>query len=301
MGGSPSNARSAMFELCRAVNERQGALNITKTLFRHADGTLASDVTMSELELMFATGPNVFENLTKVRDAIISMVNAGRFTTTSAGVTEWTKAALETAIGTDLDADPIRPQEARYWQAMQDALDLLIYGKSEFFSPVSTWSGASQIRTGTSSISRDAAWAAAVADSPASDNVDEAQWQGGGGSGSFGAQIRDNAYERWDLTNYGGDITAGEFRVNVGNFSDIDIDWEAGLASGTVLALAGNVGADHYWIGSYSTGGNLDIPIAIATAIPGTCPFVTFSSTVTVRVAATTFYMDLAGILTDQA
>lgn len=131
MGGSPSAARVAMFELCRAVNERQTALDITKSQFYKADGTLGSDLTVDDFIDMHSSGPDTYakRNLKTIRDAIISMVDNGYFSVSSGSPTELTKTALESAIGTDIDANPIRPQEARYWQAMKDALDILIHAR----------------------------------------------------------------------------------------------------------------------------------------------------------------------------
>lgn len=133
MGGSPSAARVALFELCRAVNERQGAVGITKTQFYKASGALASDVASADFAGIRASGTNslAFRNLRKVRDAVVAMANSGKFTQSSGRSSLMTKTALETIIGDDVDADPIRPQEARFWQAMQDALDALIYAKVE--------------------------------------------------------------------------------------------------------------------------------------------------------------------------
>lgn len=304
MGGSPNNVRTAMFELCRGVNERQAALSITKTQFRKATGTLATDITMSDLLGMFATGSNAKENLTRIRDAIISMANSGKFTTTSGGTTVWTKAAMESALGTDLDADPLRLQEARYWQAMQDALDLLIYGKIDITGP-STYTGASSRRTATSFVSKGAAWSAALVATPSSNTLAFAQWSNGPASSPFTATIYASANAQYDLSNYAGDIVAGEHLVQVINGSDIDIDWAVGTTSGTLAQNAAGGGTTHnaweYWTYGYSTGGVLYIPVQITTAEPALTPFVTLSSSITVTSIRTIFYIDLASALADQA
>lgn len=300
MGGSPSNARSAMFELMRAVNERQAATNTTKTQFYHADGTLASDVAMADLLYIYGSGSNSFNNLTKVRDAIIAMANGGKFTTTSGGSTTLTKAWIETALGEDLDLDPVSPQEARYWQTMQDALDLLIYSQVSITPPF-TFTAASRARIGSSMSSPNGAWSDAISDTPADDTRTEAAWISGPGGPPYGAEIYDDAHERFDLSAYAGDVVAGEFNVAVSNNCDIDINWAAGVVTGTVAALAGSYSGTHSWTNTYSTGGNLDIPVEITTAIPATNPFLTFSSSVTVRISSATFYIDLSSALSDQA
>ena len=304
MGGTPSNVRSAMFELCRAVNQRQAAFGITKTQFRDATGALASDIIIDDFERMFATGDNVFENLTKIRDAIITMLAGSNFTTTSAGTTVLTKAAVETAIGTDIDADPLLPNEARYWQAMQDALDLMIYGRISIAS-TSSWTGASSVRTGFSAVSKQAAWTAAIADTPAASTNSEASWTNVGTPGNYNASIYDTAYERFALSSYGGSIVAGSFVVNILNGSDVNFDWLTGTVTGTLAQNVGGGGStdtsSYYWTEPYSTGGNLDIPVAITTSVPSTNPFITFSSSNSVRIGSAIFYTDLASILTDQA
>lgn len=133
MGGEPSAARVALFELCRAVNERQGAVGITKTQFYKANGTQGSDVASADFAKIKASGTNslALRNMKRIRDAVVAMADSGKFTQASGRSSIMTKAALETIIGADVDADPIRPQEARFWQAMQDALDALIYAKVE--------------------------------------------------------------------------------------------------------------------------------------------------------------------------
>jgi len=300
MGGQPSNARTAMFELMRGVNERQGAVNITKTQFYKTDGTLGSDLASSDIAEIEAFPPSqrAFLNLKKIRDAIIAMSNSGKFTTTTGGSTQWTKATLETAIGTDLDADPIRTQEARFWQAMQDALDLLKFGRLAFSG---TLSGTSMKREGTGA-TKGIAWAAAVSDTPTpSSTVNEAYWENFGGL----ASIYDNVFTVVDLTNYSGTIIGGEYRIQVGNGSDIDIDWTAGDITGSLAQNASGGGSIynvvHSWTNTYSTGAPLSIPISIDTAVPASNPFITLSSNVFVRIVSPVFYTDLATILTDQA
>lgn len=126
--GDPAKWATAQFELCRAVNERQAATAVTKTTFYNAAGALAADRVIGDFDGMRITGTNsyVYLNLTKIRDAILAMIATGYYTDTAGG-TVWTKAALETAIGYDIDAAPSNIQDARFCQAMQDALDALIY------------------------------------------------------------------------------------------------------------------------------------------------------------------------------
>lgn len=305
MGGSPSAARVALFELCRAVNERQDAVGITKTQFYKADGTLASDVASADFAGIQASGPgcNAFLNLKKIRDAVVAMANSGKFTTTSGGTTVLTKALLETAIGDDIDADPIRPQEARFWQAMQDALDALIYGKA-VVTPATSWTGASQLRAASGSpATMQAAWASAIADTPAISSIPVAEWTARASSPDAG--IWDTAFNRYDLSNYSGSVVAGSFQVN--HFSECSsaVNWRVGpvyglLGSGTVASPTTDT-STYYWTGTYSTGGNLDLDIEILTSIPSLVPFSSPGGRVSiVQPYAATFYIDLASVLSDQ-
>lgn len=132
--GTPNGWRVAMFEICRAVNERQGALNITKTQFQLPDGSFSADVASDDFIGLFVSplGGPWKANLERARDAIIEMLNGEYFLTTDGGSTTLTKAAVETAISADLDADQARPNEAAYLQALQDALDLMLYCRRTF-------------------------------------------------------------------------------------------------------------------------------------------------------------------------
>lgn len=316
MGGLPSNARSAMFELCRAVNERQAALAITKTTFYKANGTLAVDLTMADLLNIRTTGTASygFQNLKKVRDAIISMVNAGYFTETSGLSDIWTKANLETAIGTDLDADPIRPQEARYWQAMQDALDLLIYGYGQFpFAPDSQTVGRT---TSGSESDRPTAWANRADTSGGSASVSKSVFWGlSGTAGNYEAEIVDTAElnYRFDSFKAGGTGPEGtalgvlaeswigviSATVNPSGWVDgslsvgltVDGDAKATTISDTTL----------YSVAGVSPSITEDFSILLdADAAPGTSPFNSLGRWGW-GVYYIDLYIDLASVLADQA
>lgn len=129
--GDPSNWRTAMFELCRAVNQRESYAGLTKTTFYNAVGGLAADRVIGDFEDMRWTVASgyPFLNLTRIQAAILALIATGYFVTIDGGETAYTKSSVEAAVGTDLDSNPIRPQEARFWQAQKDALDLLIYMK----------------------------------------------------------------------------------------------------------------------------------------------------------------------------
>jgi hypothetical protein len=289
----------ALFELCRAINERQAATATTKTQFYKADGSLASDVALVDLAGIRAsgTGSLAFLNLKKIRDAVVAMADSGKYTTTSGGTTVLTKTSLETAIGADIDADPIRPQEARFWQAMQDALDALIYAKA-VVTPETSFTGASQARIVNSYPSAQAAWTAAIAATPVGATLPVAEWSSNFASASAG--IRDTSKNRYNLSTYLGDIVAGSFQVNNRNDSTTSIAWTIGTVTGSMSAGTTDT-STYYWTGSYSTGGNLDISMSIDTSIPALVPFSSPGGTVQIsQPYATTFYIDLASVLSDQ-
>jgi len=133
--GSPSKLRTGLFELCRAVNEREAALGFTDgdlnplgriTKFTKTNGTTAINVSMADILNLPCTGINSYAetNMKLISGRIKSLCPA--FTTISGGTTPYTVSSLETAIGASLD-NPTRFNEARWWQACQDALDLLIH------------------------------------------------------------------------------------------------------------------------------------------------------------------------------
>lgn len=147
MFGEPSNARLALFELMRAVNERQAAVGSSKTAFRKADGTTGADLTMSDIAGISAvggfTGTNyAYQNLLAVQLWITQ--NARRFTTTDSSETIWGVSGLSTAVGYDLNTFPKRIASAAHWQAIQDALDLLVYPWGYLVDPSPTWQPATK-------------------------------------------------------------------------------------------------------------------------------------------------------------
>lgn len=135
--GNPSRLRTGLFELCRAVNERETALGWVDdgvgfggnygqlTRFYKADGTTGVNLTMDDLEKLPCSGVGSYAY---VNMCLINGFCANRCHLFTAGesTTPYTKASLEAAIGTTLD-NPLRYNEARWWQSVQDALDLLRY------------------------------------------------------------------------------------------------------------------------------------------------------------------------------
>lgn len=122
--GPDSNWRIGMFELCRAVNEREFG---SKTEFFKGDGTEGSDLTYADF-LGLKMGP-ASANLQRIQFAITSLCL--QFTETSGGDDFWTVSSLEAAIGSELTLAPTSATDSRFWQAQKDALDRLLYTQAE--------------------------------------------------------------------------------------------------------------------------------------------------------------------------
>lgn len=130
--GANGVLKTALFELCRAVNERQDCLGLTKTSFAKADGTPGTDLVLSDFTNMFTSGPSSQPfaiNCRSIMAAIKAL--APRFCPTSGIATPYTVGTLETAVGlgTFLD-EPRKANDPLFFQQCQDALDLLIYAQA---------------------------------------------------------------------------------------------------------------------------------------------------------------------------
>lgn len=303
MGGAPSNARIALFELMRGVNERQGAMAITKTKFYKTDGTQASDLSMSDIQGIRATGveSNVEKNLKRVRDAIISMLDAGYFTEASGSAVAWTKSSMEIEIGADLDAGPIRPQEARFWQAMQDALDRMIYSCREVdpddtigydFSP--TWSK-------NAYVALQDAWDARADYYNGSHLSTTCYWQIGTVATSFISRIITGRTFDFSVPNYLGDITGCAYKLSHKNDASIPINYSVGGFDGSLSASEG--GTLNTWkesaLADLVANTSNAVTIEITTPEPTTVPFSGEGATAISLVKARV-YIDIAPVLSDQ-
>lgn len=159
MGGQPSNARVALFELCRALNQRERAAGFEVTEFYKADGTLTDSITLEDLANIRATGEDspTWLNLKKIRLGIENLVQgtgnvglgSGKVWARDEGAAlpyyVWTTAeaagAVRVAIEDQLDIDigaslgtiwsdvlfRHRPQDYRYFEHLRIALDALRY------------------------------------------------------------------------------------------------------------------------------------------------------------------------------
>jgi hypothetical protein len=119
--------RVALIDLMRGVNEREAAIDVTKTEFYKGDGTQGSDLEIADLAGLNLVGGDMKNNLLRIRDFIVDNV---QYFTQSSGISEvWTLELLETEIGEEINYTPKRPLSARFWQTMQDALDLLVHAR----------------------------------------------------------------------------------------------------------------------------------------------------------------------------
>lgn len=312
MGGSPSAARVALFELCRAVNERQGAVGITKTQFYKASGSLASDVASADFAGIRASGTacDAFRNLKKVRDAVVAMADSGKFTQASGRSSIMTKTALETIIGADVDADPIRPQEARFWQAMQDALDALIFAKVETL--YATGDSTQTLSLFGADTTRALAWDAMLA---LGDTTDPAPYSTAGVGficNYTGPNFNAKRFSRIDdlkfVNTYQGVLQALDYRTGVSVYSGLTESaiLTIGSSSIDVLDYAGSSGADVIMpAASLDLSLNSTDYISEDIEIPATNPF--GSGGIDLRTVSVgwpiyaQFYIDIDSLLTDQA
>jgi hypothetical protein len=301
--GSPSNWRVALFELMRGVNERQAAIGITKTQFYKTDGTQAADLSMADILNIRASGveSNAEKNLKRVRGAIISMLNAGYFTEVSGSAVAWTKANMEIEIGADLDADPLRPQEARYWQAMQDALDRMIYSCREVepddhigydFSP--TWS------FGSYAAIQDA-WDARADYHNSVHLSATCYWQIQEVSTNYRSRIIAGRTFDFLVPNYLGMPVGCAYQLTHQNDSSIIITYSVGSFDGTMSAT--EVGVLGSWKESpaadLALNSTTPVSIAITTPEPATVPF-SSDGLMSISFVKSRIYIDLESVLSDQ-
>jgi hypothetical protein len=333
MGGNPSKARTAMFELCRAVNERQVAMGGVPATFRKGDGTSGVISASEDLAGVKAGGgsSDALHNLKLIRDIILGWVEDEIFLETSGG-TPWTKANLETAIGTDLDADPIRPQEARYWQAMQDALDLLIYTKH--FVEVDSSSGSPTHSFSDTPVSfdnyvytpgvldeREDSWDARTEESgtvPGGMSANTVGWSESAIQWQFATGIPgDFTVDSWyywhgenldssyvfDTSIFDGALVAAEAEYSTiwgpgVTLSEIEVEIDGESVTFSSVLTAQSVAISGATIES-----DTEIDIVMVTTAPSTRPF---SNTISgkragIQLVGLWLYLDLSSILTDQA
>lgn len=145
MFGSPSKLRVMLFEICRAINQREALWSgAAFTLFRNASNTeVKTFPTMDDLYHMPLWGQgseNIMRrNMQTINQWIRAYSNTNPgifFQSGDFGSPRWTLAELQTAIGYEFPSlYPEKLTDAAWWQGVIDALNLMIYiRKTPFLS-----------------------------------------------------------------------------------------------------------------------------------------------------------------------
>lgn len=196
--GASGPLRVGMFEICRAINERQDCLALTKSTFYKADGSLAADIDVTDLLGMRTAGVNNYFGLNCDRIMTAIKVLIPYFTAASGISSVWTLATLEAAVGLGEFLDrPEKIQQALFFQQCQGALDLLIHarrtGNVAFHASWTTfdlYESGDDIGDIGSDVDRQVVWADAAGDTPTTAAYDGTSGVGfeisHGGSGGFG-------------------------------------------------------------------------------------------------------------------
>lgn len=306
----------------RAIKERAECVGSSLASTTYADD-FSGDVWTGDPAGDHTYLRDLFEQWYTDIETLVDNSPAIKWTTESAGVTEWTMATLETSIGmgtfADLLTDSPWPTDPRPFIWLQECLDRLIYAR-RFKSLVTNASFDDRLRGTTypDLTSAQAAWTDALGDTdpeilPIADG-DAVLWGRVTGNPSFpqhyNALIQNELHSANIITGatLTGTQTAAEWELRPYTVSDCtltQIDVSIDGADPVPVSLE-----DTTFVRVTST----DIPIAGArsdismtfTNLPGTVPFdgVSFSYTNTgslgVQLYAAWVHFDIAGELTDQ-
>jgi hypothetical protein len=317
--GTNGKLRHGMFELCCAVNERQAALGITKTVFFKADGSQSSDISFSSLLGIRAAGSGYRTNLERIYSAIRAM--ASSFNQSGTTRDKLTVGLVESEIGASLSPTILgqRVAEDTLYQVAQDALDELI-----FISKDQGLTGSAVKGSGYFAFS--GSYRSGVSDPPVGGEYNSAQdaWDnrlaystGGTYSGSgagvgyydtgflFGTEY--DAYEQEgsqdveiDFSAFGfpGYSVSAWYRIVTSNTLSVSFDWDFAGASGSAS------GSSDAW---YS-GNNLDLEnpnsFSLDVPMPSTQPSSGLAlgdiQSVSITPQTCTAVINISGILSDQ-
>lgn len=188
MFGSPSKLRVMLFEICRAIYQRDVIANQfsntpTTTFFLKADGTPTLTPSMADLYHMPLWGQgseNIMrQNMSTIQTWVKTWSNSTRYYKTGAfDATLWTLSDLQTEIGYTFPTSyPEKLTDAAWWQAVIDSLDLLKVMAVQPFSLVSNLNPYVTSRTWNFQATptpypshEDDAWDDMVAETPADDS-----------------------------------------------------------------------------------------------------------------------------------
>lgn len=142
--GNPSNLALCMYDLFHGIRQRQAAagLAVTNTAIK-ADGT--SGVINSYEDFVGLPIVNwhpavetpvipslAYVNLVQVIQArILALIDSGKFVKSSGSTDVIDRDWVSSQIGYSITATLEKPLDHRFWQAMQDCLDLLLYTQKD--------------------------------------------------------------------------------------------------------------------------------------------------------------------------
>ena len=294
--------------ICQAVNERQAAIDITKTEWILADGSEAADPVLADFDGIRVHGDDspVRINMERAQNAIEAMLNAGYFTEASGYSDPWTVGSIVTDMGLGaFEFGDVQFHSLNYWAQMKEALDRMIYARrGVVFSP----SGATVYRKSGLEGSPNDAWNEMYADSESSAaaNTGQLGWSVAAAGGFSVAAVATRLIENIAITNsFSGVLSAIGYTVTNGlsNYAgsiDVSIGSESFTFSGAGSVEVINVSGD-LPLGSVGY-----VDFEITTTLPSSNPFSTgggppYVGSISSIFGGTYFYFDIAGELTDQA
>lgn len=158
--GPSGNLRTGLFELCRALNEREALIGMDLTEFYMGDGTEGSDIATADfvgLPISAPSGHSLGANLQRLYDGLVLLLARGAFIDANDTSSVWTISTLQAEIGGALDEIPgLLPSAALMarWQAAFDLLTAIIA------APAQLEERREGTQTSTAYSTPDLAWAA---------------------------------------------------------------------------------------------------------------------------------------------
>ena len=309
MTGQPSNYRYAMFELARALNERESAVLIDPTVFIKANDTQGSHVSFSEFENLHI--PDYCTNMQRIQSGLSSLVDGGQDDVqfkTAPGGAAYTLETLGTAIGGDLTTPIARANDTQFLQNMQSAFALLIYptvGNPSFLSG----SGAYEVYHGTGA-TRQLAWDNLSGLGPSTDQTGARRvfYQSGDNFIVDYYAIRSERVKGLtiDCTAYdnGIDVTGGRYTIQVDNQCNkgIELVISSGVGDSTEIAPQGFEGIVQIEMAQpdCTTSSTSSVEFGFS-ALETTVPFSTSTVSEFIATGGMEIDFDISPILTDKA
>lgn len=158
--GPGGNLRVGLFELCRALNQREDLIGIDQTEFYKGDGTEGTDLESTDfvgLPISAPSGHSVGANLQRLYDGLVTLLARTAYVDAADLDQYWTITDLQTYVGGALDEVPgLLPSAAllNRWQAAFDQLVVIVA------SPALIETRREGTQTSTTYGTADLAWAA---------------------------------------------------------------------------------------------------------------------------------------------